>query len=95
MAHRSRVGRDTQIDCHLGFTNLGIKDRQLSTFLQQVLTDSERRRFPRVVRVGLERRAEHGDAFARHRAEQPLHHQPGDAVLLPFVERHHQIIHVA
>jgi len=30
-----------------------------------------------------------GDAFARHRAKQPVHHQTGDAVLLPGVEIHH------
>ena len=35
------------------------------------------------------RETQHGDAFARHRAKEPAHHQGADAVLLPGVERHH------
>ena len=42
-----------------------------------------------VVGVGLKRKAQHGNALAAHGAKQAVHHQPGDAVLLPGVEAHH------
>ena len=42
-----------------------------------------------VVGISFERETKHGDAFARHRAKEPVHHQAGDAVLLPGVEIHH------
>ena len=39
--------------------------------------------------MGLKGKAQHTDAFTGHGAEQAVHHQAGDAVLLPGVELHH------
>ena len=42
-----------------------------------------------VVGVGFECKTQNCDPLTRHGAKQPVHHQAGDAVLLPGVERHH------
>ena len=42
-----------------------------------------------VVGVSLKGKAQQGNALAAHGAEEVVHHQAGDPVLLPGVERHH------
>ena len=42
-----------------------------------------------VVGVGFKGKTQNCDPLARHGAKQPVHHQTGDAVLLPGVEIHH------
>ena len=78
-----------EIFSDLGRRHLGIHDRQLGPFLQQIAADANRWRFAGVVRVGLESKAQHRQALAGDGAKQLGHHQPGNAVLLPGVERHH------
>lgn len=51
----------------------------------------DRRRLARDVGIGLEGEAQQRHTLARHRAEQPIHHQPGDALLLPGVQLHHAL----
>jgi len=87
-ANRRAEGLATQVRGDLAFVHLGVLDGQLSPLLQQVLADGDRRRFSSVVGVCLEGKPEHGDAFTGRGAEQLLHHQLSDAVLLPAVELH-------
>ena len=44
-----------------------------------------------VVGVCLEGKTKNRQALSRHSAEQLLHHQPGNAVLLPGVQRNHTL----
>ena len=88
LAHSCRLAK---IRAHLPFLHLGIEDLQDRPFLQQIPADADRRRFARVVGVGLEGKAEHTDALAAHRAKQLGDYQPSDALLLPGVKHHHAL----
>ena len=66
-------------------------DDELRSLFQKIAADANRRRLAGVVGVGLEGKTKNRQALPRHGAEQLLHHQPGNSMLLPGVQRHHAL----
>ena len=66
-------------------------NRRLRALLQQVAAYAKRRRLAGVIDVGLEGKPKHRQQLARHRAEQVLHYQPRNPVLMPGVESHNAL----
>ena len=64
---------------------------QLGSLFQKVSANADRWSLARVVGVRLERKAQNRQALASDRAKQFLHHQEGDAVLLPSIEKNHAL----
>ena len=64
---------------------------QLGSLFQKVSANADRWSLPRVVGIRLEREAQNRQALASDRAKQFLHHQAGNAVLLPGIEQDHAL----
>ena len=64
---------------------------QLGPLFQKISANSNRWGLARVVGVCLEGKSQNSQTLARDGAKQFLHHQAGDAVLLPGVEQNHAL----
>ena len=80
-----------KIPSHLIGCHLGIVNDELCTLFQKIAADTNRRSLAGVVGIGLKSKTKNRQALPGHGAEQLLHHQPGNAVLLPGVQRNHAL----